>query len=978
MSDIATLKSGDKTEQNCAWPKERGGKEMSHSFKGIQILALIFSLGLSACSNMISTKSRSLATSGGTLAETDGAQGQCRLFDKSSPDRLTCKSCYQSILSAQCGSITATNCTSFTDDPAACCQDTTVKKNFPILVNQCIVQTNTAGFTCGVTCSGNQVLNTSTCQCVSPSVTVNTVGAGGTTYIDTGATDFGPPVVSASLSAGALESYQETAYNGASSNSCGPSITTAPAIWLNVRNRGNSIPALNTYAPPVASSNTNGSSSSMAPNPGAPKALNGPGGANAYLQFLFQSGGMNEFGETDTVTHRMRIGRNTAGGTLGNLILLSGRPNEVIPWTLPATPSSSTPPAQAAMSTNGTARGDEFFAAWAEWGRPLGGARDRWGNVYFVNQGDVPSIRVICNDTRAHAEGSSIFNYWCASREVGKIYTAVGAANVVPLDYTTTNTGGSCMAWATGGAGCQASSAAAGTTARLANPIAVVLDRYGNIYFSDSSDLPISNLNVIAVACGASSIGFCAGRGWVANDVRAFLGSPPTNSNSAAFSATMALPMTATPADGTAAATQLNGPMGLDIETSGNSLNVVFAERGTHCPTCTPALALGAGYVRRYCEFASTQGPCRNYPTGTSFSGVSIYTVAPTPLAAGNRVARITTPTAYTNGTYPQLTDVKMNIYGNLFATETTGHRIWRICYDSTRDDFCKGSTGLSTLIGAGSPSQNGNMGTFFDGAPVAAGVTVTNPAFLAINEPYGDYSLAVDGASNIAAQKIADNNIVFTQAVGRYTIAGGAGGLGNDVRILCGDNRTSPVLNVGYCRGKNLKTAWRLAGVPGVPRGARSTSIVDDATGNIWTPEYPNSTAAAYQSGNPLFSPINGPLGVTYDGNGQLVISATASRAGNVPAITNTWSPSPVAMTDNYRDNSIYMIQLLKDTALTSGIRYRFTDSNNLSSDYCLRFSILTACYQINDRIGCNCLPRVGSGAGTFWNGIPLNGSCP
>ncbi|MBL7715417.1 MAG: hypothetical protein JNL01_08090 [Bdellovibrionales bacterium] len=954
---------------------------MNLKFYSIAIAAAAL-FTLSACTNQIGRPtSRNTTTSSGTLAESDGAQGQCRNIDKSSPDRLTCKSCYQTLLSSQCGSVSASNCSAaaLALDPASCCQDAAVKKNFPALVNQCILQTNTAGFTCGITCPSSQVLNTSTCQCVAPTVTLSTVGAGGTTYIDTGVTDFGPPVVSAVLSTSSLEYYSETSYSGAMVNTCGPSTTTAPPVWLGVRNRGSSIPALNTFGAPVASSNTNAASNPMAPTPPPPTAMNGPGGANAVLQFIFQSGGLTEFGNADTVTHKMRVGTNASGGQPGNLILLSGRPNEVIPWTLPSFPPANVPNAEAAMSLNGMATGDEYMAAWAEWGRPLGGARDRWGNIYFTNQGNVPSIRVICNDVRSNNEGAGIFNFWCAGREVGKIYTAVGAANLAPADYTVGNTPGTCTAWATGGAGCSASTGAAATTARLASPVSVVLDRYGNIYFSESSGLPNRNLNLIAVACAAQTVGFCSGRGYVANEVRAFLGSPPTNSNSAAYSPTMALPATPLMADGTAAASQLNGPMGLDIETSGTSLNVVWVERGTYCPTCAAPIALGSGNIRRYCEFASTQGPCRNFPQNTVLSNTSIYTLVTNPLAAGNRVARVTSPTPYTNGTYPTLVDVKMNIYGNLFATETTGHRIWKVCYDSTKDDFCKGSLGFSTLIGSGNPYQNGSMGTFFDGAPVAAGVTLTYPLYLALNEPYGDYSVAVDGIANIRDQKIVDNNIAFTQEGGRWTVPGGAGGLGNDVRILCGDNRTSPVLNAGYCRGRNLKTAWKLAGIPGVPRGAKpQTSLVDDATGYIWTTNYAADPAQSYQAGSAKFSALNGPTGITYDGNGQLVIATTASPAGNVPAVTSTWDPSPVAMSDNYRDNSLFLIQLLKETERSSGIRYRFTDSNNLSADYCLRFSITTACYQLNDRIGCNCLPKVGQGAAAFWSGIPLGSSCP
>ncbi len=214
------------------------GNSLPRAISGFLLLAAAASAcvpannfgGASSSTTLIRGTSSSLAA--------DGAQGLCRTFDQSNPDRLTCKSCYQTLLSQKCGTIDPTTCSSYFTDPAACCPDTTARAGFPGLVNTCISQTNLYGTTCSTTCPTGQVLSATSCTCIPiTSAPAPTMPAGGSTYVNVGETNWGPPVVTLQYA----PDYFATSVI-ASQNSCSAKIDP---IQLFITNRGGTIPQLN-------------------------------------------------------------------------------------------------------------------------------------------------------------------------------------------------------------------------------------------------------------------------------------------------------------------------------------------------------------------------------------------------------------------------------------------------------------------------------------------------------------------------------------------------------------------------------------------------------------------------------------------------------------------------------------------------------------------------------------------------------------
>jgi hypothetical protein len=133
------------------------------------------------------TTTNNLANGLSTTSTSDGAQGQCVNIDPSSPQRLMCINCYNSILAQDCPGQTS---------PSSCV-DPTIQQTFTNLVNLCIANSVTAGFTCTQVCPGTQVLNPASCTCAAPSPAPGQQSV--INLIDVGQTDFGPPIMNAAL-----------------------------------------------------------------------------------------------------------------------------------------------------------------------------------------------------------------------------------------------------------------------------------------------------------------------------------------------------------------------------------------------------------------------------------------------------------------------------------------------------------------------------------------------------------------------------------------------------------------------------------------------------------------------------------------------------------------------------------------------------------------------------------------------------------
>ncbi len=193
-------------------------------------------IGSSACipSNRLSSTSSRLSSSNlsvfPSLSSLDGAQGQCQNLITGSPERQFCVECYNTILSTRCPGQTS---------PSSC-QDPAVATNFTNLVNQCVSQSMTAGFTCTTTCSAGTQLDPTSCTCVASNAPSPGTGGGGGSggLIDTGQINYGPPVVTG---------YWPMA-NGNNTPGTASCLADITPIYFLIQNRGGTVPQLNQYS----------------------------------------------------------------------------------------------------------------------------------------------------------------------------------------------------------------------------------------------------------------------------------------------------------------------------------------------------------------------------------------------------------------------------------------------------------------------------------------------------------------------------------------------------------------------------------------------------------------------------------------------------------------------------------------------------------------------------------------------------------
>jgi len=163
-------------------------------------------------------------TTGGSTTS-DGARGQCVNIDKSRPERNLCIECYSEILELRCPG---------KETPSECI-DTTVATTFTNLVNQCILSKLTNGSSCSKTCSSGLILEPTSCTCVVPP------GGGNIPPIDSGEVNYGPPVVELDWPltyVDLIDTEDKTL------NSC--KVRIEP-LYFQVQNRGNTVPQFNQY-----------------------------------------------------------------------------------------------------------------------------------------------------------------------------------------------------------------------------------------------------------------------------------------------------------------------------------------------------------------------------------------------------------------------------------------------------------------------------------------------------------------------------------------------------------------------------------------------------------------------------------------------------------------------------------------------------------------------------------------------------------
>lgn len=283
----------------------------------------------------------------GSSASDDGARAPCTQYDTSSPTRGICRGCYNSVLAANCpGKPTI-------QKDFSLCVDRTIRENYVGLINQCMAQTISAGFTCNLTCASGLVVNPSTCTCVAPASGAG--GFGGPQFIDVGQQNFGPPVVTAAFPAAG-------AFGVPTASSCEGTLPVA----LSVTNRGDTIFRLNQYGAPAIATSANQETvpknylqSASTPVSVDPETTAQLGGSNTLTAVKFRTGAQGEIVAT-------------AFGTASFIKTVSG-----------------------ASSTGESASGHLVPAADATWASPGFGARDLDGNLYFSDtQSHV--VKVIC------------------------------------------------------------------------------------------------------------------------------------------------------------------------------------------------------------------------------------------------------------------------------------------------------------------------------------------------------------------------------------------------------------------------------------------------------------------------------------------------------------------------------------------------------------------------------------------------------
>jgi alpha-tubulin suppressor-like RCC1 family protein len=229
-------------------------------------------------------------TTSGTTSNTsnvDGALLPCTFYDVGSSTRGICVSCFRTLLTAQCPGKASLDA----------CADTTISRNqaYIPMVNQCISQTVTAGFTCNRTCTSGQVIMPGTCTCAVPSPIPTAIGS--IQYVDSGQTNFGPPIVGADSKIG------EDLGAPVNVTSAAPPCAGTLNLKLGVMNRGDTVFRLNTYSTVQVTSPQNGETTPpfqnyigtvSNPAPLSMEQMASTPGANAGASLSFRTGGKTE------------------------------------------------------------------------------------------------------------------------------------------------------------------------------------------------------------------------------------------------------------------------------------------------------------------------------------------------------------------------------------------------------------------------------------------------------------------------------------------------------------------------------------------------------------------------------------------------------------------------------------------------------------------------------------------------------------
>lgn len=886
----------------------------------IRLLVVGVALVISGCA--VNQSGDDLATtSSGTTASntiptttetvTDDAPGQCTRLAVGSPTRNICTNCYNSVLTSRCpGKI----------DPADCV-DTSVTANFTNLVNQCISQTTLAGFVCNTSCAAGWSLNPTNCACVAASSSGGSSGSGGSGggssggSVDSGQTNYGPPVVIAQWPGNSIiatvtgSPVVGSPVAGSTIPACGTAASSTPTqvpIWFSVQNRGDTVPRLNSYGSPEI-----GIAPATAVNASSYSILDAITTPASPSTAMSVPGGVNAY-----TTFSFRSGgeqelfasSKNSFSYPGRFKQFSGTPG--ISFAIPAT--SSIP---------NTAR--QFGWEW-----PGFGTRDRFGNIYFADMGrNGGSIRVVCNYLAASAN-----NPWCQGQAAAGLVVKIAGGDGADDHGKTAGSD-----WASGAHnGCGAAfDTVAGVRhgPRFGRLGGLAVDDHANVFFADTSR------SLIGVVCAGAS-GYCSGGGLgLVGGTYVVAGTADTQD------------VSLTPPATAKAATRLANPLGIDVteDPAGTgAINLYVAEAGanyaeeihyypgmpTPMPTPLPATDMTkTGRIRAICGYADTgTGPCKGtYPVGHPGFPFSYSVDSGLDLAA----------------------DVKINWNHNLVYTERGDHnavgRVIARCFDKTKSDFCLGATlpvggaagsgAKITLAGGASFGDSGDGGA-------ATSAQLTRPNALLIGKSH-----ATDvGAVPVDALFARDNNVAFTELLYRASNDSTDAVSGNAVRIICGTGPLpvstplpSPnpgdegITTQGICSGHATGTLFKVAGKYGYYSGQNGGTMETLATS----------------------APFVAAYGITYDVYKNIVVSSQAVRL----------LPTSDANTDVVFDNSLKIVGRTSLTYGTGQAKYSFTDSNQLTSYYCLRTKVLTECYLQDNLINCECEPVAPYGtARTFW----------
>jgi alpha-tubulin suppressor-like RCC1 family protein len=406
-------------------------------FKFAAMMGLL--AGLSAClPNARPAKSSAATSDLSTLvtdAASDGAKAPCTRYDTSTAARSVCVSCYQSILSTRCPGKTE----------FASCLDTTVKTGYVTLVNQCVSQSTQAGFTCTTTCGAGLVVNPTNCTCVA----APPVSGGGGANVDVGQTDFGPPIIRASIPSNAIVGTYVSA------TSCEGTLP----IYMGVQNRGDTVFRLNGYSFPTTTSPDNGIGVPYLSNASTPSVMTTTEtaehpGTNIKASVKFTTAGVT------AVTA-------ATGGRVGVITTVSG--------------SGSDGSTFSDGITNGTA-GPGNAIADVTWSAPGFSTRDKVGNVY-VSDSLANVVDVICYQPVSVGGGSP----FCDGIDQGKVVRIAGLAG--QAGYKTDTDGDDIE---------EDPSGKSGFLFKLNSPHGLAVDSTYSVYIADSGNHIVRRVDAVS------------------------------------------------------------------------------------------------------------------------------------------------------------------------------------------------------------------------------------------------------------------------------------------------------------------------------------------------------------------------------------------------------------------------------------------------------------------------------------------------